>query len=611
MILYYDNQIDTAETITGTPSLAAYPASNLQDQRLTRIYRGDKYTELLIDSGGAEKSITQAYINRVDDPTDLTAVSWTTVSTTVTDSGETLEGYKLWTVTGNAVATFQRVESNPFTCGSDLIIFRSVCRKGTSDETLITIYNNTTVATAGQATIDFTTKTVTPAFSAIILDELWYDDTTLCLVIQASQAAITSGDSLELRLYSNGSTAGTLSTLWSQPQFTQGTLNRFPFVDGSKTADVISESFTMPDKFTIDLIIRPDYDYNTTTQKHFIRWTNGSALFSLTWGTGSNKLVIQWIEGGTSAFMISQQFDDGTSLTNLNQRLRVIGSFDLVSADANASRFIVIPLEEGAAFEDSTFSATPDIKELTYNTLLIGTSGTINQADTRYEYVRVYEGLLTGTITTYDEAEDALLDKELLFNETYQSKILASDILFANTTMRDGDTIRLRANNIDTFDSGTPLDETVDWDDRITHHNFTQSRYQYWWISVNSSNVIDIGRIFLGEGYTTPGVGPTVTAQYQSSSIKGRSTGGQTYGDKRHLQWLFTTVFPALTHDQKREFERIMEEIDITKPLFIEFNEDCSDLTRYYVTINQDELRFTVLSNNQYYTTSIDWIEEK
>ena len=103
MKLFYDNEVDSAYVSSPDASLN-YPASNVQDTTLKAIYRGDKSIDFDISGTGSPKTISQEYTNLVTDPTDLSTANWAKTGTTVLDSGETLRGEKIWTLTSSTTA---------------------------------------------------------------------------------------------------------------------------------------------------------------------------------------------------------------------------------------------------------------------------------------------------------------------------------------------------------------------------------------------------------------------------------------------------------------------------------------------------------------------------
>ncbi len=611
MILYTDNQADNA-VITSPESSIFNPPSNVKDSRLSRVFKGDEQTSLQIAGSGSLKNISQGYTNLVSDPTDLTTANWSEGNATATDSGETINGYKLWTVTGDSVGTYRQIQNTAFVCTSDIIVFSAIARKGTSDTSLLVVNNNTVGTTHGQITItSFASKTVGTAFGATLLKEKWLDDDTVALVGLANTSSITIGDSLEIRVFSNGSVSDQTNTLWTQPQITQGSTTRYPFINGSKTADVIDETFTMPDRFTGRIRITPNFAYDTTpSNKALAAWrldTNNRLLFY--YEDSADRFQIYWENGGTGRVLISQIFDDGTTYTNINQELDLLFSLDLVSGGITDSRFIVIPTI-GSINEDKTWSSTPDIKVSTFPTLTMGHDTGSFQADSSYEYLRIYEGLLVGDVTSSADADALLKDKKVLFDNTYQQKLTATDLLIANSTINDGDTVLLQGNDVDSWGAGTPLYETVVWSKNITKHNFTKSTYQYYRLFLNSSNVVSIGRIYLGTRYRTAGNQVMIPHDRKSASLKTISIAGQSYMDKRYQYSLVSTKWPLLTEEQNNKVLSIFESVDVGTPFFVTFDKAGSILGTLYVTIDEDGLKSTPLGNRNLYTMGMDFREE-
>ena len=604
MKIYYDNKADDA-TITSDEAQANYPAANMQNSILPKVFKGAEYTELEIDAGGGLKNISSAYTNLVTDPTDMSTANWTKTAVTVTDSGETIKGETLWKVEATA-SSANIVESSDISItASEDVVYSFIARKGNETNGAVDL---TASGNDDQVSINFSTQNVVVSVSTLLKAE-WYDDNTVEVFVKS--ATLVTNASYNLRFFGSISSTSGNYTLYTEPQVVK-TANMYPFVDGAHSADIINETFTMPDRFTVDMIITPFFAYDTGSIKYIYNFYVSSGIKQqLVYDGALNKINLAW-DDPTFRNMLSQEFDDGSALTNINQRLRIIASIDTVSGGINDSRFIVIPLESGSLFEDTSWNGTPDAKSSTFSTLSIGHNGVgANQADSEYEYLHIYEGLLVGTVADSDDVTELLKDKELLLDKTYQSKITATDLLLANTTIHDGDTILLRANNVDSFNAGSPVDETVVWDEDIIHHNFTSGTYQYWWLSVNSSNDVEIGRLYLGESSTPPDIAPTVSVVNNTADVKTKSIGGQTYGDERYNYKQFITTFSSVTHAQKAALETFFDSITTIKPYFIEFDETELDLTRYYVTTDQTELRFTLLVNSDYYTASVNFVEEK
>ncbi|MBW1853115.1 MAG: hypothetical protein JRJ00_00280 [Deltaproteobacteria bacterium] len=612
MKIFADNQVDEA-TVSSDDSTINYPPSNVQVSRLSRIYKGEESIDFDITGSGALKNISQAYTNLIQDPTDLTTGNWTlTNDATAVSSSEEYMGNAMTQIGSTTATADPQITQSVSTTIGNLLEYVIVLRNGNhtnsaGDKTQLLI---TTTATIFDVAITWVDKTVVASTGTV--NYSWKDDNTV--EIKGVSIAATTGTAL-YRI-DPITTADTDKYIYATYcQIVDDCDCFFPFISGSKTADVIEETFTMPDRFTFDVIITPNFKYDTSaTSPRFLSWAVPNSSFTnsllIYYSITNDDLRVLWHDSGTAQYLESQTFDDGTSLTNINQRIRLIGSMDLISGLQTASRFICIPLETGSINEDTTWSGVPSIKTTTFPTMQIGHKNSTQQADSSFEYLRIYAGLLIGDVTSSDDATELLKDKKILFDATYQQKLTATDILIANSTINDGDVITLRAGDTDSFGEGTPLDETIDWSKLITKHTFTKSTYQYWRLSVNSSNDIEMGRIYLGESYVPPGISPTVTHDKVSASQKSISISGQSYLDRRYLYEIISTTFPSVTHEQKDELSELLELVDIGDPFFVEFDEECSDLGTMYVTLNQESFRATLLSNPNYYTVSFSLRQE-
>jgi hypothetical protein len=605
MILYTDNQADGA-TVSANNSTVNYPPTNVQDSRLSRIFRGGEQLDFDISGSGSLKNISQAYTNLVQDPTDLTTGNWTLSNgATAVSSTETFQGLSMTELSGDGTSDPQILQS--ITVGASTqreysIVLRN---KNVSGEVLqcflIQSDGNMTY------TINFDNKNVIISGDSES-SYIWHDNLTVEIF---GITNISVDTSIQVRIDHVQSGSSTQSFYVTACQVVDNTTTFYPFIDGSKTADVIDETFTMPDRFTVVWKGTPNFAFDGPPSNVTIsRWDIGAPQSAIIYAIGSDQFFYVWNDGGTTRFIGNKTFDDGTSFDNLNQELMIIASIDTKSGGINDSRFIVIPLESGTIGEDTTWTGAPDIKTSDFPTLSIGNENGSNQADSSYEYLRIYAGLLVGTVTDSDDVTELLKDKKLLFDKTYQQKLTATDLLIAGSTINDGDTITLRANNVDSFGSGSPLDETVTWSDSIITQTFTKSSYQYWRLSVNSSNVLDIGRLYLGESYTPPGITPTVTNGLQDAGIKTISASGQSYYDQRYFFELISVSFAALTHAEKLEIFNIFRDIGHGTPFFVTFDETCSDLGTRYVTINQNSLTTRLLSNPAYYSLALSLREE-
>jgi hypothetical protein len=607
MKIFYDNQCDDA-TVSEAAETVNYPASNVQDSRLSRIFRGGESVDFDMDGGGELKNISQAYTNLIQDPTDLTTVNWALVNdATATSSSETFLGLPMTKIGSTTSTADPRITQTVTVTSGVNVGHRLVLRNlnhtvsGTDDTTIFGI-------TAGidiNISINWVTKVVTE--TAGIIKYVWVDDETIMLDLIS---ALTSSTSYQFRIDPIAAGDSTKFLYATACQVVNFPGMFYPYYDGAKTADSIDETFTLPDRCTIDLIVTPFFYYNFNSDRILLSYGSGSNELYIVYDVANDKFFVAWQDGGTIKSISSQQFDNGSSFTDLNQRIRFTASLDLVSGGINDSRFIVTPLESGAINEDTSWTGVPDTKTTDFSTLSIGHDAGGSQANCEYEYLRFYEGLLVGTVTASDDITELLKAKKILLDKTYSQTLTATDLLIAGSTINDGDTITLRGNDVDSFSTGSPVDETVTWSKDITTHTFTKASHQYWRLSVNSSNIIDLGRIFLGESYSTAGISPSVTHTRNSASLKTISASGQSYLDERYFSSKISITWAALTHTQKQALIDIFDDVDIGKPFFITFDETEIDLDTVYVTIDGENITFSLLVNPDYYSAGINLIEE-
>jgi hypothetical protein len=208
---------------------------------------------------------------------------------------------------------------------------------------------------------------------------------------------------------------------------------------------------------------------------------------------------------------------------------------------------------------------------------------------------------------------DSNLTAEIVFDAGESVSI--SGIAIANHNISSTyDYLRLQGNSSDSWTSpafSTDLEYSAD----IIDCNFDAETYQYWRLqiidSTNADGYIQLGRVWIGEAYETPGISTTLTHDLFSASVKSTSVSGQSRQDTRYLYYALNTTFPAVTHAEKAEIFDIFKSIDIGTPFFVTFDETCSDIGTLYVTMDLTSLRATLLTNRDYYTIGISFMEEK
>ncbi|MCP4373656.1 MAG: hypothetical protein GY797_36985 [Deltaproteobacteria bacterium] len=599
MILYTDNQSDNA-VVTSPESNIFKPPANVKDSRLSRIFEGAEQTSLQIAGSGALKNISQAYTNAVSAPVDLTATGWVDASVgTAVLSSDTINNHNFTelTCTGSSYTRDYTFAGGYFS--NTQVLVYGIIRKGFGTGAKRIIFAEGAVSKL-EMSPNFTTKTVSASVGTI-LKYTFLDDITVQVwgITDIYNTAVVT----EVRAFVGGASESASFTEIMVIDDNLGTM--YPFVNGTHSADVIDETFTMPDRFTLRIKFTPNYKPSPPALKAISTWQIDSLNELLIYyNHNTNKFVLHWEEDSVVSSLSSGVFDDGTLYTNLNQPLDMIFSLDFVN---NTMRFVIM-LQSGKILDANAGSIPNKLKN--YPTLDIGVRGGVTQADSTFEYLKISEGLLTGDVLTSEGVDELLKDKKVLLDKTYQQKLTATDLLIANSTINDGDTVILQGNDVDSWGTGTPLYETVDWSKKITQHNFTKSTYQYYRIFVNSSNTVSIGRVYLGTRLIPPELSPTLTHNRISASQKSRTISGQTNQDSRFFYSTVDVSYPAVTKAQKAELIEMFESVDVGTPFFVEFNETCLDLGTLYATLDQDSLSFDLLGNTDYYSVGLGIIEE-
>ena len=272
--------------LSATNGDSNYPVANLQDRFLQKRFQStgeiSQITSLLdatkdincIAHGhtnatsiysylyGQGQFIGQAYTNLVQDPTDLTTGNWNKngVDTPI-DSGQTIEGEILWEIEATIAGTADNLSQN-FLATDTEYSYTCIVRKGNGTGVSNAVYlKNVTTGVSTYVSINFLTQVLVTS-NSIILDYEWIDSETVRLYIKAD-TTITIGDTLTYALFATFAVSEKGYGYFTMPQTVVGT-TMFPFVNGTHPADVIDETFTMPDKFVVRLKINPMFAFDTT-----------------------------------------------------------------------------------------------------------------------------------------------------------------------------------------------------------------------------------------------------------------------------------------------------------------------------------------------------------
>lgn len=404
------------------------------------------------------QGIFQAFDNVVTDPTDLSTGNWSTTNIdTPSDSGETMGGEIFWRVKSNVTGTFRSTENASYVTTSNTSVITAIARKDTSDESIMILQNLTTPATYIRIDIVFSTKTVT-ALSGILLEAEWLDDITVR--IYAYSPSIIIGNNYALRLFANGSVSDTTGTLWTQPQITEDAV-MFPFIDGSYSVDTIDETFTLPNELTIDMIFEPRFLYTTGIDQYLWSWyIDATHYIVIYYQASADRIRLLYYDGGVARELVS-----GGLGTDVNQQYRITVSLDLTSGGINDSRLIIIPFDSGSLQEITAWSGAPDVKTSTFPTLSIGYDGVgVQQADSAFDYVRVYGGLLVGTVTNSDDVTNLLGSMTNILDIDYTSAITitGAGTTWTGNELQRGDVIVMDLDGSENGPEAVEIDSITD-----------------------------------------------------------------------------------------------------------------------------------------------------
>lgn len=368
-----------------------------------------------IDAGQIqEKSfIGSAYTNLVVDPTDMTTANWDPLGVDVTDSGQVVNGEKLWKVKSQGSIAFEYIQQNsvPITVDGDCV-FSLIIRHGDSIEVKVRLYDYSLAAI--RASYIYNWSTGITIENGELMKIIVIDQNTVQIYCKATNCIASSGN----RIYWHSSDSSLITEeydLFSQPQVIENTTTMFPFVDGTHSADLIALPYELPTagKFVIDCMAEPKIDYTSNAVYLFIWSGSLGGEVSMYYNHTTDKFIIVYSDGANTSWnYVEPQFDDGTSFTLLNQRLRFIISMDVnVGTLTDSLRLIIIPQESGAVTELLLWQTdAPVAMTESYPTLALGyNSGSSGQQlDGNIEYFRVYNDILVGAVTDNATADAAL-----------------------------------------------------------------------------------------------------------------------------------------------------------------------------------------------------------
>lgn len=357
---------------------------------------------------GDPEFVFQGTTNLVKDPEDLTTGNWTNINSADELSDLYIDGKRFTKIINSGVNAGYVQQDLVDTWNNLILSFSVIAKKGNSagNTTRFAIRNTTAGVWIYDSVIDWDNYPNSPGTPSdgILHDFDWKDSKTIEIRVICDTLVANTDD---VRIYifgSNNATDGEY-TYWTAVQ-AEDLPYSTPYVNGARAAASPNESFIMRSQFVLDMVMRPWFTYDTAAQKMFVTWwIDATHRFIVYYEVAGNDIRIYYLDGGAAKYLESQEFDDGSALTDINQRIRIIVIPDLTTGTNLGSRFIVIPLESGAIHEDTIWSGAIGPHNSVFQTLSIGHENGLLQADSRIEYVNIYKGTYDLPINNNTDAD--------------------------------------------------------------------------------------------------------------------------------------------------------------------------------------------------------------
>jgi hypothetical protein len=194
------------------------------------------------------------------------------------------------------------------------------------------------------------------------------------------------------------------------------------------------------------------------------------------------------------------------------------------------------------------------------------------------------------------------------------SALDVSGFVIANHNISQSVTsFKLQANSSDSW--GSPaFEKDLTWSVSNINEDFQLQNYRFWRLVVedgtNPDGYLQMGRIWLGPGYNPLGIGFNIDHERKTASVKTITPSGQSYLDKRYFYWVIKIKIPKITDVQHFQLVELFEIVDIGIPFFVTFDKAGKILKTQYVTYNFEGLKLTPLGRRDFFSTSMDFIEE-
>ncbi len=248
------------------------------------------------------------------------------------------------------------------------------------------------------------------------------------------------------------------------------------------------------------MIVRPWFLYNSANEYTLCGWyIDVTHSLIVRYRPSEDVFVVRWYEGVAARLLYSQVFG---VVRTINQRIRFTLSIDLTTGTTLGSRLICIPLESGTMGEGVEWNVAIEAHVSTFPTFSRGHQNDLLQADSQFEYQRIYAGTLVGAVADSDDVDALLAAKDLILDLTDLNKLTADTAAIINHNLSADATIKIQGNDYDSWE-GTPLDTEMIWRDGPIVTFMTSASYPFWRFYIINQNVEDgyyeVGRFMLGE----------------------------------------------------------------------------------------------------------------
>jgi hypothetical protein len=158
----------------------------------------------------------------------------------------------------------------------------------------------------------------------------------------------------------------------------------YPYTATSSSAAAPCYLLQMPasGKFTLRIVVHPFFNYDTVVFPRFWEWyIDANHRFMEYYDANTNKISVYWKDGTDARQLYSQEFDDGTSLTDINQWLIIDAAIDLTTGTTAGSQIWI-----NRVSKDTTWSGNIDAKTSYFPVASLGHGAGAAQADSLFSY---------------------------------------------------------------------------------------------------------------------------------------------------------------------------------------------------------------------------------